>query len=569
MKRNGGQPNNFFNVKKRLVFEPVSNESEGTSDVASNQSIHSGTSSGRGTPEYRGIRTVGKIDPTYHQSMVQELSEMADNLVRRFEQQSWDPVSRFFSDVFVYRSDGERLGLERLLSNAGSNYRRHLFWFVTDVNEHHIHCIHDCKFSNRSCRCAWRAEIIAKFPGSIKQAIGKRRFINQFTTDDWIDVFIYYCLRKWGKPQKIWIDGKSQGLPSASESLRWEEMQRKSSEILAGVNGRVPDNLFEEGQGNSENGPNVTRSGWINVRPKTTLFDTIIETVQALLEKFPTWPIRAIKKHEEFRQNRVLINPQNAKAVEEAFTDFGLRLCNYTLRDFYDFYHKEGCEPIFSPSCVYYTLEESVEVVNDLLKFQFNDDEAAIASFLNDLVTVFERKIEKFNTICFLSPPNSGKNFFLDMLIALSLNTGQYTIANKLNNFAFQEGPDKRLIFWDEPNYCSSYTELLKLLLGGMAANVNVKNKMQGDVQRTPHFIMSNNPVDFMHDIAFKTRIKVFRWKECSWLKDYDKKPYPLALFSLLIKYNIEFYKMLFVGYKPANVQASSDSGNIPVGKVR
>lgn len=543
MKRNGTQSNldNFFNISKRLAKQPGESTTEGTSNMASNQSVSSGTSQGRGEYKFRGIRSLKQVDPENHARMAEELQTMANHLVRRLNGQSWDFTCKFFSDVFVFRNDGERARMERILSDAGSNYRRRLFWFVTDVESNHIHVIHDCSYSNRSCRCIWRGNFIAQFPGAVKQAIGKRRDISEFTIDDWLDVFIYYCLRKWGKPQKIWYNGEDQGLPSALESLRWEEMQRESSEILARYNGRLSNNLFEEGQRDQKNSGNSSQSSWIYVRGKATKFDYIYEKIQALLEKYPCTPLQAIRLHHEYRQYRVLLDPKYYRMVDAAIEDFGLRLNNYSLRDFYIFYTKEGCEPVFDPSKLYYGIEESLEVIDDLMKFQFNDDEDQIRGFLDMIVTIFDKKLPKMNTLCIHGPPSAGKNFFFDMIFAISVNTGQLTIANKHNNFAFQEAPNKRLLIWNEPNYCSSYTDLIKMITGGDSYVVRVKSKPDTPVQRTPVFVLTNNTVNFMFEVAFAERVKTYKWKKPTWLKDYNKKPHPLSFFSLLNKYNIEF----------------------------
>lgn len=558
MKRNGSQStlDSFFGLPKRVATESISGDSESTSDMASNEPIRPGTSTGGGECKYRGIRGVRQSNPEDHTSMVQELSEMADNFVRRLVEKSWEPTCRFFSDVLVYRDDRERADLEQLLTNAGSNYRRSLFWFVTDVDDNHIHVHHDCNFSNRSCRCAWRSEILAKFPGSCKQAIGKRRHIGQLSIDDWIDVVIYYSLLKWGKPSKIWFNGKSQRLPSASESLRWDEIKRTATEILARNDRCLPSHLFQEGQGNSSNGSNVARSGWVNVRPKATKFDTIFEKVQALLEKYPTSPIRAIRKHEEFRQDRMLINLLNENDVKSAIEDFGHRINNFSLRDFEEFYQKEGCEPVFKRSAEYMSIEESLSIVDDLLKFQFNDDDEAITEFLTTCVTVFEKKVPKLNTVIIHSKASSGKNFFVDMILSIALNYGEYSTANKHFPFAYMDGVDKRAILWDEPDYSSDQIETLKKLLGGFTESVNVKNRGYHSTDRTPHYIATNNVISVMYLEEFKDRVKVYEWRPCLFLKEKDLLPNPLSLYPLLNKYNIKYYKMPFVGYKPANVQA-------------
>lgn len=544
MKRNGSQStlDNFFGISKRVVRESGVRSTEATGNMARPESIHSGESERGGGYRYGGIRQLREVDPENHSRLVSELGEMADQFILRLDGQSWETTARFFSDVFVFHNDGERISMEFLLHSAGTNYRRDLFWFVTDVGENHIHVIHDCAYSNRSCRCAWRSEILAKFPGRHKQALGKRRCLSQFCRDDWIDVFIYYSLRKWGKPSEIWFKRENQRLPSAHESLRWEEMQRESSEILARHNRRVSDNLFEERQEDKRSGSDAARSGWINVRGKTTEFDYIFEKVQTLLERYPCTPLSSIRLNEEFRQNRTLINPKYKSMVEVSIETFGLRLNDYSLKDFYTFYSRDGCEPVFDPSKQYYTIEESLQVIDDLMKFQFSDDEDRIRQFLDDVVTIFDRKLPKTNTLCVKGPPSAGKNFFFDMLFAISVNTGQLTIANKHNNFAFQEAPSKRCLIWNEPNYCSSYIDLLKLILGGDSYVVRVKCKPDTPVQRTPVFVLTNNHVGFMSDVAFAERIKCYTWKRPNWLKDFYKKPHPMSFFDLLLKYNIEIY---------------------------
>lgn len=227
--------------------------------------------------------------------------------------------------------------------------------------------------------------------------------------------------------------------------------------------------------------------------------------------------------------------------VDAAIEAFGLRVNDFTLDDFYLFYHRRGCEPIFDMSKPYDDIDNSAGIVDDLIRFQFSNDEDSIRSFLYDIVSVFDKKLPKMNTIVVHGPPSAGKNFFFDMIFAISLNTGQLTIANKNNNFAFQEAPGKRLLIWNEPNYSSSYEDLLKLILGGDSYVVRVKCKPDTSVQRTPVFVLTNNVVDFMHAPAFAERVKVFKWKKPNFLKDYTLKPHPLSFFSLLNKYNIEF----------------------------
>lgn len=554
MKRNGQtRIDNFFRHGKRLAIEQRSGNSQVAIDVGMPSELGSRRSEQPGTSKYRGFRAVQEKDPSYYESVAEELRKMGDSIIWRLTKQSWKTTHRFFSDVFVVRNGRECKGLTKLCDIAGANYGGDLFFYVVDSNpgegkeKSHIHVVHDCSYSNRSCRCVWRSEILSKFQGCCKQAIGTRKFISSLSVVDWTDEFIYYFLRKWGSPAKIWFRREDQRLPTASDALRWEEMQRKFSEILAGSDRWLSDNLFEEGQGDQGDSTDVTRSGWRNVRKQGTQFDSVYETIQALLEKYPSAPLSAIKIHEQYRQQRWLLNPKYDRMIYACIEDFGLRLNNFTLRDFYNFYSKKGCEPVFTPSKIYYDVNRSEDILTDLLKFQFDDDDGKISNFLNSMVDIVDKRLSKTNTLVVIAPPSSGKNFFFDCLFSICINVGQFSNANKYNNFPFQEAPHKRLLYWNEPNYCSSYTEELKKILGTDNFVVRVKNKPDTDCQRTPVIVLTNNSVNFMNDKAFKERIIKFVWKRPEWLKDYNLKPHPMAIFSLLNKYNIEYYKIVLL----------------------
>jgi hypothetical protein len=139
------------------------------------------------------------------------------------------------------------------------------------------------------------------------------------------------------------------------------------------------------------------------------------------------------------------------------------------------------------------------------------------------------------------SPASAGKNFFFDTVFTLLLNLGQLGTANKSNNFAFQDAANRRVILWNEPNYESSCTDYLKTLFEGGDTKVRVKMMGDSHIKRTPIVILTNNSVNFMDDIAFKDRIKQFRWKAAPFLKEYKLKPYPLVFFDILLKYEIKF----------------------------
>lgn len=243
----------------------------------------------------------------------------------------------------------------------------------------------------------------------------------------------------------------------------------------------------------------------------------------------------------EFRDNILLSDPKNKDYVQASFDDFGRDLNEWTLRQFYNVLSDDIAQPQFMVSMNYADMSLSVTVVDDLLRYQFNDEEVEITKFLSDLVNVIDKKVPKLNAFCVISPPSGGKNFFFDMIFALCLNYGQLGQANRNNVFAFQEAPNKRILLWNEPNYESALTDTIKLMFGGDPYTVRVKHSLDTHVKRTPVIILTNNIVPFMTDTAFRDRMVQYRWKTAPLLKDFVLKPFPLAFFEILKKYNVDF----------------------------
>lgn len=271
----------------------------------------------------------------------------------------------------------------------------------------------------------------------------------------------------------------------------------------------------------------------------------LFSRVQELLFRFPVSPIINIIDHPVYlSSNLKMLRARNCKLLD-ILDIIKMTFMRWSIKDFYDnIYSKDDCIPIFSAGHIpiddyYYNIEESVSIMDELLKFQFDDNDELIYDFLNNLYNVLDRKIPKCNSFLVHSPPSSGKNFFFDACIDYFLNKGQLGKANKYNQFAFQDAAQKRIILWNEPNYESSNTDMLKMILGGDAYNVNVKNKPDMAVYRTPVILLTNNIIPLMTSSAFVDRIKMYTWKQAPYLKGYNKKPYPLAMYHLFVKHKI------------------------------
>ncbi|KAL3272069.1 hypothetical protein HHI36_022531 [Cryptolaemus montrouzieri] len=177
-------------------------------------------------------------------------------------------------------------------------------------------------------------------------------------------------------------------------------------------------------------------------------------------------------------------------------------------------------------------------ICNELLEYQLGDN---VLDFKRMLINILESNIPKLNCMCIVSPPSAGKNFFFDGVRDYLLNVGQMCNPNRSNHFAYQDCYNKRIIIWNEPNYESSELENLKMLFAGDNLSANVKNKPQANVKRTPVIILSNNEPAFVRHHAFRDRIVTYYWKSAPYLKEYDKKPLPLACINCLKK-NLNFF---------------------------
>lgn len=291
-------------------------------------------------------------------------------------------------------------------------------------------------------------------------------------------------------------------------------------------------------------GPGGTRSKRVASRAKGREIINC-EALTRQLIKYPCTPIMNIVKTLPWLENEDLcFIRENDERLKIATDVLMAKVCSWNFYDFRILYKSHNTKPLWSSLTIdlnntYYDTENSLSVLKEFLEFQFNDREH-IVQFLQDVHNVCERRIPKLNSIVVVSPPSGGKNWFFDMILAFYWNKGQMGNPNKHNTFAYQECVGKRILLWNEPNYESAETDMLKMILGGDNYNVKVKYKQDMAVYRTPVIVLSNKMVPFMYDPAFEDRIRLYNWMTAPLLKDKDSKPLPSAWVDLLEYYDIE-----------------------------
>jgi hypothetical protein len=271
---------------------------------------------------------------------------------------------------------------------------------------------------------------------------------------------------------------------------------------------------------------------------------TQLQTIQILKEN-PIAPCEAIVKTEAWRDHENLrFKTMADREIKAAISSYKNSLTGWSMLDYQKMYNNEKCVPIFSAGYCefekyYYNVHNSLKVMDELIDYQFDSDHEAILDFVTCLFNVLERNVPKLNTIVIHSAPSAGKNFFFDAVKDYYLNVGHIGNPTKYNGFPFQDAEGRRLLMWNEPNYSPEKLEEIKSILGGDTCTVKVKHLNDTVVYRTPVIVLTNNCVSFMEHNAFVDRIRVFQWQEAPFLREYDKKPNPLAVYHFFKKYNL------------------------------
>lgn len=266
--------------------------------------------------------------------------------------------------------------------------------------------------------------------------------------------------------------------------------------------------------------------------------------IMEILMANPICPPDAICGHRIWCKDPMLqFKNTSDRYVANAIQNYKNLLCTYNIEDYEKMYADPMCRPIFSAGygefeTYYYNIPNSVKVMNKLIEFQFEDDEERV-DFVTSLYDVLERKVPKLNTIVVHSPSSAGKNFFFDAFASYFINVGHLSKMNRFNTFGFQDAHSRRLVIWNEPNYSPEFLDCIKEMLGGDSTCVNVKYMADTPVYRTPFIVLTNNVVTFMTHPSFEDRIRVYNWKAAPFLKDYDKKPNPLAIFEFFKGYGL------------------------------
>nr|QTE03985.1 MAG: nonstructural protein 1 [Luscinia sibilans ambidensovirus] len=530
-------------------------------DDADHSCVHfNGGSEFDGHPRLRYIK---RFYPEAYQELDGIREEVVGRYVRGIMRSGFKPTRKYISEVFVYKDDQQRARMLARLDDYAGGYPGRLLLYVSEGD--HLHVVHDCPYSNGQCRCFFGKT--EDFRRDVRRPMRRIKYLSEMDELDWTHVFLYFVVSKRENNPEVWIGGRLQRLPNSDEIIRWQDLSRKSREILGREAERdghhrgredrhhedrrrsIQESVHQAGQKRSADEGDRQPALPAAKQPRLSKYQKVKSTVESLLGEYFVLPAAHLRDVlVEHPLADTLYDPINDKCYAKAVDYVQRRIIKYKLSDFRRLY--EGKRPVFyanslDPFTYYHNIEDSVKFIVGLLKWQFMDDDDKIREFLVNVREWFNLEgwngNNKINAVATIGPQNSGKSYFWDMFAALAFNTGHVgSINNKTNVFAMQDVYSRRFVLGNELNYDSSAYDDMKKLCEGAAFNIRVKYEGDKVFTRAPVCLIANQVMPICYDPIFKdVRLYTMYWRSCPLLRDSNKKPYPLAVFNLFELYNV------------------------------
>nr|QTE04063.1 MAG: nonstructural protein 1 [Phylloscopus inornatus parvoviridae sp.] len=461
--------------------------------------------------------------------------------------------SYFFSSVARFDKPEEVTEvLQRFVKPKGLDFQ----WAIEHGD--HWHFVHDCKWSNRSCRC-FGEPIGQRRTGQMGKAI-------EFSEQNLRNVVNYHfadgrrvqdCKIKGGDYAKLFrgledlpkAECDTDGLMECSGDV---EESLSANENVGGPSEGSGD-IDVGGEGNSQ-GNRTVRSAkrsreWYKQVTETQKAQVALEK---LILRIARVPLSDYYTTDLFIESDWRFKNPMSVVFKNALTTIKLKFFNFEMRDYKYFYLNRLNLPYWDTSKRsdleehYLNLQMSKKYALRLLIWQYAPESMDIEfnviddnwkkpvfEYLKSLMNLLDKNRGKQNTDYYISAPNAGKTLFMDMIRDYMINAGQMSNWNRNSSFPLQTCGYTRVIFWNEPNYEESVERNLLKLLGGDSLNAAIKNMNDAIIVKTPVIVTSNNRV-FPNKPEFECRIKTHIWKSADFLKDISgKKFHPLALLYL------------------------------------
>lgn len=412
-------------------------------------------------------------------------------------------------------------------------------WDNDNQQSGHIHFIHDCNRNHGSCRCT----VFRKLE-HIRYAKGKV-YCTNLTIDDIICLLLYFC--EEGKETAYILFGNARAaLPTQDALLQLQGHRWDSGPGKISVCGLVDDLPLRESECHIQAYPGSdvnsnaggSRKGWKATRKGN---DPQLVKLKAFCLAHYHVPLDSITRSKVWLESEfefIRIGDKNLRLVFDAINS---SLVHKTLSQLEDFWLNDVGEYFWeSEESVnlghkYLTVDESVKLLEKFLVYQMGD---GVEEFLTVLANVLNRRTHKKNSIEIVSPPSAGKNWFFDPLFIFLGSHGQIKNVTKYTNFAFDNCFNKRVLFWNEPQFENQFYETCLMLLAGDPLSADAKWLSVAQIVRTP-VIITCNQSKFPSIQKWNDRMYRFTWSSCDWLNDVHERINPLSYVALFRKYNV------------------------------
>lgn len=375
--------------------------------------------------EFKRLRQLANDIEDIGQEDLLEIPPNFVNIARLCKQCPIPGERKYVADVFVPRKSVKLLDIVGRLSNFCSSRRTGVCGFVAEAD--HVHIIHDCSYAGRRCRCKFRESLEGM--GYFKQSRKYVADMSELTERDWVSIILYYFLGKVGA-KHLRIDGETQRFGLDSEHLQGRKSLREWTSKLCAVQDIRVEHDDNESQHRTKRAASSAydsdEEAFHGKKSKRqNKWDKLKAEVFRLLQKYHCSPLQTISQMEELRQQSLLTNPKHKEYIAAAINLYSMSFIGYTLSDFKHLLLNRTTTPVFTMGTLYGGIQQSVEIIDELLQFQFDNQKELIVDFLQTLADIFNKKIPKLNCLVVHSPPSAGKNFFFDMLFSIVINYGQ------------------------------------------------------------------------------------------------------------------------------------------------
>lgn len=463
-------------------------------------------------------------------------------------------------------------------------------WFT--IHDDHYHIVHDCTYSNGSCRCFNKFQ----FTGRVRHTVETQLL----TLEDFELIVKYHFDGERGveilevggidisglfdRPKSVQLKFNSTGetaytgdveVCTQESEILWNKSSGRGNQQPGGENDNQYDQNGPETSGKSRK-RRSTNDQFSNQEKKNEqekLEEMILSICKVPLHDFVTTD-KFINSHWRFVNNLSTTFKNAISTVKLKF--YQMRLSNYRV-----FYEGISEMPYWDTSNrnefdeKYMSIEVSKRYLLKLLIAQYhsesinlqtgkvldNDWKSAVYAYVKDLIMLLDKKRHKLNTDVYISPPNAGKTLFCDLLRDYFVNCGQMAHWNRNSSFPLQTCGFTRIIFWNEPNYESSVERNLLKLLGGDSYNAAIKNQMDVNISKTPFIVTANND-PFPRKPEFEYRCKYHYWKSVPFLIQVNGKKFHPLSFQYLIDECENYYEEDITGYTHTYAQQSTFDDN-------